>query len=107
MIRVNFDLPTNENQGVRKARDRAYVATMGCDPYMSLGPCEQELSVEFLESLGSGPFCTWYNATAFIISIGTEPTVSWNRECKQTCRAHLCEISVRTRSSKSADHESI
>ncbi len=23
---------------------------------MSLGPCEQDLSVEFLESLGSGPF---------------------------------------------------
>ena len=75
-LMVYFDRPTNMNEGVRKPRDKAYVAAKGWDPYLLVGPCEQEVSEAFLASLGDGPFCTWQNTTVFRIALGGGATVS-------------------------------
>ena len=73
---VFFDRPTNMNEGVRTARDQALVAANNWDPYLWVGPCEDELAPSFIASLGNGPFCTWINTTVYMVSMGSGATVS-------------------------------
>ena len=87
-LHVFFDRPTNMNQGVRRARDTQVVEANNWDPFLRLGPCEQEVSEAFAATLGLGPFCTWFNTTLYMISLGAGATVT------PTTQFHLNPMSV-------------
>ena len=79
-IYVLFDRPTSMNEGVRKARSAAVVQANQWDPVLRMGPCEQELTEEFIATLGFGTFCTWFNTTQYLISLGAGATVTENTQ---------------------------
>jgi len=49
---------------------------MNWDPYLWVGPCEDELAPSFVATLGNGPFCTWLNSTVYMVSMGAGATIS-------------------------------